>query len=45
MCIDNIDLNKVYLKNNFPLSRINQLVDSTLGYELYISVDAFLRYN
>ena len=28
MCVDFINLNKAYLKNSFPLPRIDQLVDS-----------------
>lgn len=32
--IDWSDLNKVNAKDSFPLSRINQLVESTVGYEL-----------
>ena len=29
MCVDFTDLNKAYPKDNFPVPRINQLVDST----------------
>jgi hypothetical protein len=32
MCVDFTDLNKVYLKDSFPLPRIDQLVDSTVGH-------------
>ena len=31
MCIDYTGLNKHYLKDHFPLPRINQIVDSTAG--------------
>jgi hypothetical protein len=31
MCVDYIGLNKACMKDMFPLSRIDQVVDSTLG--------------
>ena len=45
MCVEFTDLNKVYLKDSFPLSRIDQLVDSTAGHKLLSFMDAFSRYN
>lgn len=33
MCIDFIDINKVYLNDNFQLSIIYMLVDSTVGHQ------------
>ena len=45
MCMDFTDLNKTYLKDSFPLPRINQLVDSTTGHKLLTFMDAFSRYN
>ena len=45
MCVDFIDLNKAYLKDSFPLLRINQLVDSTIGHKLLSFMDAFSGYN
>ena len=45
MCVDYTDLNKACLKDCFPLLRIDQLVDSTLGYELLSFMDAFFGYN
>ena len=45
MCVDFTDLNKVYPKDSFPLSRIDQLVDSTAGHKLLSFMDAFSRYN
>ena len=45
ICIDFTNLNKAYLKGNFPLPRINQLVDITVGHELLSFVDAYSRYN
>lgn len=34
VCIDFVDLNKSCPKDSYPLSRIDQLVDSTVGHEL-----------
>jgi len=45
MCVEFTDLNKVYPKDSFPLSRIDQLVDSTAGHKLLSFMDAFSRYN
>ena len=45
MCVDFIDLNKACPKDSFPLPRIDQLVDSTVGHKLLIFMDAFLGYN
>ena len=45
MCVDFIDLNKACLKDSFPLSRIDQLVDSIARYKLLMFMDAFSGYN
>ena len=45
MCIDFTDLNKACPKNSFPLPRIDQLVDSTVGHKLLSFMDAFSGYN
>ena len=45
MCVDFIDLNKACPKDSFPLSRIDQLVDTTAGHKLMTFMDAFLGYN
>ena len=45
MCVDFIDLNKASPKDSYPLSRIDQLVDSTTGHKLLSFMDAFSRYN
>ena len=45
MCIDFTDLNKAYPKDSYPLPRINQLVDSTVGHRLLSFMDAFSGYN
>ena len=34
MCVDYTDLNKACPKDSFPLPKIDQLVDSTIGHAL-----------
>ena len=43
--MDFIDLNKAYPKDSFPLPRIDQLVDTTLGQALLSFMDAYSGYN
>ena len=43
--MDFTNLNKAYPKDNYPLPRINQLVDSTAGHQLLSFMDTFLGYN
>ena len=45
MCVDFTDLNKAYPKDNYPLPRIDQLVDLTVGHKLLSFMDDFSRYN
>ena len=45
MCVDFTDLNHACPKDSFPLPRIDQLVDSTVGHELLTFMDAFSGYN
>lgn len=45
MCIDFIDLNKACPKDNYFLSRIDQLVDATSRHELLTFMDAFSSNN
>ena len=45
MCVDFTDLNKACPKDSYPLSRIDQLVDSTTGHKLQSFKDAFSGYN
>ena len=45
MCIDFNNLNKACSKDSFPLPRIDQLVDATIGHELLSFVDVYSRYN
>ena len=45
MCVDFTDLNKACSKDNYQLTRIDLLVDSTSGHELLSFMDAFLGYN
>ena len=44
-CMDFTDLNKACLKDSFPLLRIDQLMDATLGHQLLSFMDAYSRYN
>jgi hypothetical protein len=41
MCVDYTNLNKACPKDPFPLSRIDQVIDSTAGCELLSFVDAY----
>ena len=43
--MDFTDLNKAYPKDSYLLPRIDQLVESTAGYQLLRFMDAFLEYN
>ena len=45
ICMDFTDLNKVCPKDSFPLLRIDQLVDSTVGHRLLTFMDTFSGYN
>ena len=42
MCVDFTDMNKACSKDSFPLPRIDQLMDSTIGHKLLTFMDAFL---
>jgi hypothetical protein len=45
MCIDFIDLNKACTKDNFPLPRIDTLVDQAAGSEMLSFLDCFSGYH
>ena len=45
MCVDFTDFNNAYLKDSFPLPKIDQLEDSTAGHGLLTFMDAFSGYN
>ena len=45
MCVDFMDLNKAFLKDSFPLLRIDRLVNSTTGHKLLTFMNAFSGYN
>ena len=45
LCIAFTDINKACPKDNFPLSRIDLIVDATAGHELLSFMDAFSGYN
>ena len=42
MCVDFTDMNKACSKDSFPLPRIDQLMDSTIGHKMLTFMDAFL---
>ena len=44
MCIDFTNLNKACLKDNYPLLRINKLVNATSRHALLSFIDAFSGY-
>jgi len=45
MCMEYTDLNKVCLKDTYPLHSIDWLVDNTSGYEFLSFLDAYSGYN
>lgn len=45
MCVDFRDLNKACPKDHYPLPQINQLVDSTSGFELLSMINAYQGYH
>ena len=45
ICVNFTDLNGAYPKDSFPLPRIDQLVDSTVGHKLLTFMVAFFEYN
>ncbi|CAL8990805.1 unnamed protein product [Prunus brigantina] len=45
VCVDYTELNKACPKDNFPLPRIDQLVDSTSGNQILSFMDAYYGYN
>ena len=45
MCVDFMDLNKACPKDPFPIPKINQLVDATVGHPRMSFLDAFQGYH
>ena len=45
MCVDFTDLNKAHPKDNYPLSRVDVLMDSMAQHQLLSFMDAFSGYN
>jgi hypothetical protein len=45
VCVDFTDLNRACPKDPFPLPKIDQLVDSTIGHERISFLDAFQGYH
>ena len=45
VCVDFRDINKVSLKDDFPLSHINILVDNTTSHSMLSFIEEFSEYN
>jgi hypothetical protein len=45
MCTNFNDLNKCCQKDNFPLARIDQIIDSVAGYDIMALLDCFSGYH
>ena len=45
VCVDYTNLNNAYPKDSFPLPRIDQIVDSTVGQGMLSFLDAFSGYH
>lgn len=43
--LDYMDLNKAYLNDSFPLSRIDEIVDAIVENGMLSFLDAFFGYN
>jgi hypothetical protein len=43
MCTDFTDLNKCCPKDDFPLARIDQIIDSPAGCDIMAMLDCFFR--
>ncbi|KAL2246102.1 UNVERIFIED_CONTAM: Retrovirus-related Pol polyprotein from transposon [Sesamum indicum] len=45
MCVDFTDMNKACPKDPYPLPRIDMMVDSTAGFEIFSMMDAYQGYH
>ena len=45
MCIDYRSLNKISVKNRYPLPRIDELIDNLKGAKLFMKLDLKLGYH
>ena len=45
MCVDFTDLNRAYPKDPFPMPKIDQLIDATIGHPRMSFLDAFQGYH
>jgi hypothetical protein len=45
VCMDFYNMNKYFLKDNFPTPFIDHIVDECAGYEVFYFMDSFFGYN
>jgi hypothetical protein len=45
LCIDYRELNKVTVKNKYPLPRLNNLFDQLLGFQVFSKIDLRSSYH
>jgi hypothetical protein len=45
VCVDFTNLNKACPKDDFPMARIDQIIDFTMGYEHMCSLDTYSSYH
>ena len=45
VCVDYTDLNEAYPKDSFPLPRIDQIVDASIGHGMLSFLDAYSGYH
>ena len=45
VCADFRDLNKAYLKENYPMPFLDQIIDACMGSEVFSLMDGFSGYN
>ena len=45
VCVDFTDLNKACPKDDFPLPKVDQLVDATVGHQRMTFLDAWVGYH
>ena len=45
MCVNFVHLNKAYLKDSYPLPKMEKLMDATTGHALLSFMEAFASYH